>query len=283
MILTCPDCAASYFVDDDKIPASGRLVKCASCGLRWTAKPEAPAEAELELTASPEEGAFAREPTPLPEPEPVVSDLPGEALPRVYRAKADTSRKVRQAATLGILWASLGVALLVAGALAFVFRTDVVRAWPKSAGVYAAIGFPVNAAGLAIEDVQTQAILSGGHAAVRVTGRIRNVEPKPATTPPIRIQLLNEAGKPVKTLNAFWSNPQIKPGETLRFDVALRDPPSSARDVEISFDPEAKRQGAAKADADHGQPEPGHSEGLRGPAPAPEAAQAPAADAHGHE
>ena len=34
MILTCPDCATSYFVDDSKIPADGRLVKCASCGAR---------------------------------------------------------------------------------------------------------------------------------------------------------------------------------------------------------------------------------------------------------
>lgn len=281
MILTCPECAASYFVDDDRIPSTGRLVKCASCGARWTAKPEPAGEPELELVASPDEGAFAREPTPAPEPEPAASDLPGEALPKMYRAKVDTSRKVRQAATMGIVWASLAVALLVAGALAFVFRADVVRGWPKAAGVYAAVGFPVNATGLAIEDVHTQAILSGGHAAVRVTGRIRNVEPKATDTPPIRIQLLNEAGKPVKTLNAFWSNPQIKPGQALRFDVSLLDPPSSARDVEITFDPGAKRKGAAKADAHAPKAAGGHGEGLRGPAPTPDAGHAPAAD-EGH-
>ena len=31
MILTCPECATSYFVDDSKVPA-GRQVKCSNCG-----------------------------------------------------------------------------------------------------------------------------------------------------------------------------------------------------------------------------------------------------------
>src|SRR5688572_11202943 len=37
MILTCPECATSYFVDDLKIPRGGRMVKCTSCSARWRA------------------------------------------------------------------------------------------------------------------------------------------------------------------------------------------------------------------------------------------------------
>ena len=40
MILTCPECATSYFVDDSKVPA-GRQVKCSNCGARWVAQPAA--------------------------------------------------------------------------------------------------------------------------------------------------------------------------------------------------------------------------------------------------
>ena len=48
MILTCPECATSYFVDDAKIPAAGRSVKCSSCDARWIARlePDAPAPDE---------------------------------------------------------------------------------------------------------------------------------------------------------------------------------------------------------------------------------------------
>src|ERR1700761_555864 len=42
MILTCPECATSYFVDDARIPAHGRRVRCSSCAHRWLAGPDGP-------------------------------------------------------------------------------------------------------------------------------------------------------------------------------------------------------------------------------------------------
>src|SRR6201746_784556 len=39
MILTCPECATSYFVDDSRIAAAGRTGKCSNCGARRTARP----------------------------------------------------------------------------------------------------------------------------------------------------------------------------------------------------------------------------------------------------
>ena len=48
MILTCPECATSYFVDDGRIPRRGRTVKCSSCGARWKALPEGVVEDDFE-------------------------------------------------------------------------------------------------------------------------------------------------------------------------------------------------------------------------------------------
>ena len=60
MILTCPECATGYFVEDGQIRPGGRTVRCAACGARWKALPEGP----LELVSSDEEGAVAKEPAP---------------------------------------------------------------------------------------------------------------------------------------------------------------------------------------------------------------------------
>ena len=236
MILTCPDCATSYFVDDSKIPADGRLVKCASCGARWTATPASP-EDSLELETSEEEGAVAREPAPEPVEERPVRELSGDELPRAFRAKADTDRRVREAAATGVIWAGMAAALVLMIALGIIFRVDVVRLWPRTASAYAGVGLPVNSLGLVIEGVRFEPSLQDGHAALSVSGMIRNIENEPVVTPPLRISLLNAEGKAVATKIARPADARIPPGETRHFAIALLDPPASAKELEVAFAP----------------------------------------------
>lgn len=238
MILTCPDCATSYFVDDSKIPEAGRTVKCASCGHRWTARLGDP---DLSLQVDPEEGAIAREALAEPpayiDPETPVSALPGEELPKHFRARADTERKVRAAAATGVIWAGLGAALLVLLAIAFVFRVDVVRIWPQAASAYALVGQPVNSLGLVIEGVRFEPSLQEGHAALSISGMIRNIEEKPVVTPPLRISLLDEQGKVIATKIARPADARIPPGQTRHFAIAMLDPSPLARTLEVAFAP----------------------------------------------
>jgi len=267
MILTCPDCATSYFVDDSKIPRDGRTVKCASCGTRWTARHET----ALELDVTEDEGAVAREPAaPVPEPE-AISDLPGDALPKVFRAKAETGRKVREAATVGVVWGVMAVTMGLMIGAAVLFRVDVVKAWPRSAAAYAGIGLPVNSLGLVIEGEKAEPALQEGHAAIAISGMIRNVESRAIETPPLKISLLNKAGKPVATKIARPADGLIPPGETRHFALTMLDPPSSADQVEIAFAPEAARPGAHAPAKVHAAPKPAGM-ALRGPAVAPEPA-----------
>ncbi|HYD45634.1 MAG TPA: DUF3426 domain-containing protein [Phenylobacterium sp.] len=251
MILTCPECAASYFVDDAQIGPGGRAVKCASCGARWTARPP------LELASSGEEGALAKEPAEAAKAEPEkISELPGEALPKVIRAKAETRRKVREAAATGVVWAGMAAGLAVLIALAIVFRGDIVRLWPRTAGAYAAIGLPVNSLGLVVENPRAEATLQMGHAALMVSASIRNIESETITTPPLRISLLNSGGKPVLVQIARPANPQIPAGATRHFMVTLVDPPKTAADLEIAFAPDAAGEGVVARDPTkaHGAP-----------------------------
>ncbi|HEY3696617.1 DUF3426 domain-containing protein [Phenylobacterium sp.] len=273
MILTCPECATSYFVDDGKIPPDGRTVRCANCGARWLAK----VEPDLQLVAAGDEGAVAREsPPPRDEPPKAVSDLPGEDLPKVFRAKADTERKVRQAAVVGVGWAAAAAVLAILAALAIVFRADVVRVWPRSAAAYATIGMPVNSLGLVLEAVKAEPALQGGRAALSISGQIRNIEDRPLVAPPLKISLLNKAGMPVATQIARAADPRIPPGETRHFAIDMFDPPSSAHDLEVTFAPEKKagagaapKASARAADARHAAPAADAPEGLRAAAPPP--------------
>lgn len=276
MILTCPECATRYFVGDDQVGSDGRTVKCSACGNRWTARRDAP----LELSIDAETGAMAREPEPLaPEPAPLV-ELPGEELPKVFRAKAVNERKTREAATLGIVWAgTLGALVLVVGG-AVVMRQSVTEVWPRTATAFAAIGFPVNRSGLQIEDVKAEPALQDGHAALSVTGILRNVKGEAVVAPPLQIRLVNRDGKPVMAKIVQAADPRIPAGETRHFAVVLIDPPRTASVVEFTFvydkggEVQKPMSGAPKAKAEVKLRGPGEAHPPEAPPPeaVPEAA-----------
>jgi predicted Zn finger-like uncharacterized protein len=278
MILTCPDCASSYFVDD-KVMTAPRAVRCTTCGKRWTADPT------LDLVSTPEEGAIAVDPAKAASaaaPEPSLAELPGEELPKAYRARVNAERRLREAAGTGIIWAGMAAAMAVIVAAAVVFRVDLVRLWPRTAGAFASVGLPVNHVGLVIEGLKAEPSLQDGHAALTISGILRNIEDHPVEAPPLRISLLNPAGKRVAGKIAAAADPLVPPGETRHFSIALVDPPSTAKDLEIGFVVEA---GAAKAVRASVGP-PGHGAAqeheLRGvAAPAEHAEPAPADPAPG--
>jgi predicted Zn finger-like uncharacterized protein len=280
MILTCPNCATRYFVDDSRIGPAGQVVRCAACSERWTAHPEL--EALLEEAAP----LAAEEPAPLaPEPEAAeaplatIREAPADDLPRAFRERAETRRRVREAATAGVIWAGVAGVLVVGLGLCVLLRQQVAEAWPKTAGVYAVIGLPVNLVGLAIEDQHARPALKDGHAAVIVTGALRNVRDKPVAAPALRVSLLNPAGKPLAVKIADPGGALIPPGEARRFVVDMLDPPVSATDVEVAFvlGGPSHRPAPAPAAMAAGAPAPAASLSLRGAAPADPGPQAPAA------
>ncbi len=228
MILTCPECATGYFVEDSQIRADGRKVRCANCGARWMAHPEGP----LELVTS-EEGAVARE--AAGEPGAGAAPITAEELPRVFRDRAQEERRMRQAAVTGVAWAAAAVVVIALIGTGVLFRDGVVRAWPPTASFYAAIGLPVNPTGLVIEQVRTEPALHEGHASLDVSGVIRNVVDHPVVAPPLRISIFNTQGKRVAGQIAALDNARIPPGETRHFMTSVFDPPLSAANLQVDF------------------------------------------------
>ncbi|MDB5431726.1 MAG: hypothetical protein JWP35_2842 [Caulobacter sp.] len=268
MILTCPECATRYFVPDDKVGADGRTVKCASCGHRW----HAAAEPDLELFDDPEAGAAARDIQAVAEaavkPSDDLSELAGQDIPKVMRQRKADDRKVREAAAVGVVWAGMAAGLAVLIMLAIVFRVDVVRIWPRSASVYAMSPFKVNQVGLTLEQVRAEPTLQDGHAALAVSGIMRNVEDRTVMAPPLKVVLLSADGHQVGGKVAVAQDPKIPPGETRKFAIVLLDPPSNAHTLEVAFvyDPAKGKAASAPVHVTPSEAGPAADAPLRGSA-----------------
>ncbi len=232
MILTCPECATSYFVDDSAIGA-GRTVRCASCSASWRVTAEPP----LELRSTPEEGAVGVVARIVDDDllERPPAELPAEDIPRMYRARAEGERRMREAAVHGVIWAGMGAAVALALILLVVFRVDVVRAWPKTASAYQWIRMPVNPFGLQIEQVRVQPSLQDGRPTLQVSGVLRNIRAEPMAAPRLRITLLDAQGHKLAVKLASPGAALVPAGQARSFSVDLLDPPVKATGLDVDF------------------------------------------------
>jgi predicted Zn finger-like uncharacterized protein len=233
MILTCPECATSYFVDDLRIPRLGRMVKCTSCGHRWRAHQE-----RVEPERVPPEDDLLVEGPPVAAPP--EDDLEFVTAPVTPIRKPETKKKPSAAATIA---AAVLAGLVVVGGAVVLLRQQIAGMIPATAPMFAAIGLPVNTLGLVLEGVKSKPLLQGGRPVWSVTGAVRNVRDEPVAAPPIRLTLLDKAGKPVATLVADALNARVPPGAVRYFAITMPDPPAGAAELEIGF--ELPAEGAA--------------------------------------
>jgi hypothetical protein len=161
--------------------------------------------------------------------------LPADELPKVFRGRAQTRAKVREAAATGVVWAGLAGGLVLLLTVTVVLRQNIAQLWPRTAGAYAMAGLPVNLVGLTIEDQHAQPALKDGRAVLVVSGALRNIRDRAVAPPPLRVSLLNPAGRAVAVDIADPGGARIPPGEARRFAINVFDPPVSASDVQIDF------------------------------------------------
>jgi predicted Zn finger-like uncharacterized protein len=247
MILTCPECATSYFVDDARIPAEGRRVRCSSCSHRWTAGPDGPLPdvPEIEVAPPVEPEPIVAPPAelaaePAEEPPPLVAPIQRSAVSGRRPARAD-----RRGGALVWAGAAAVVVALIAGAI--IVREQVVRIWPHSSAAYAGLGFDIRGGGLVLEQVQVRPAFLAGRPVLAVTGAIRNVRDVPVQAPPVRLTLLNRAGQPVAAKIARPADATIPGGARRRFSVMMLDPPVTARELEVRFESGSSKKQAATA------------------------------------
>lgn len=257
MILTCPSCATSYFTPNEAIGPGGRTVRCKECKHTWRATLDEPLELSVSSNPAPETASF----TPRDEAEPEsLAETPAPELPRAFRARAEQQRRLRRAATHGVIWAGIASGFAALLASAWLFRVEVVEMAPRAAQAYAAVGLTVNPTGLDFEAI-TAKPLPSDPGKVLVSGALRNVRDNERTAPPVRVALLDAAGAEIDHAVVRIDAAPVLPGKVQGFAAVIADPGARGQGIGVHFvldAPPAKAEPrpAAPVHADRGRAAP---------------------------
>lgn len=245
MLITCPTCASSYRIDAAKIGPEGRSVRCAACRETWFLTPDAAVEEPQEpipeaqedpvADAAWAEAAAAVRDTAQPEAAPADEPVPRKR--KVPAKKAKPKRRALPKSPFLSPPAILGLSLLAALPVACLARNTIVGLVPHTASVFSAIGLPVNRRGLEIRDVVAFQNPAGEDrpAELVIEGDLVGVGRAGVPVPPLRIEISDAAGKPLKSFPAPPPRATLGTGESARFRAKLTDPPAQGRSVALRF------------------------------------------------
>ncbi len=230
MILTCPSCATSYFTPDEAIGPGGRTVRCKSCRHTWRATLDEPLE--LSQSSTPSEAVnFGHRDEAEPES---LAETPAPELPKAFRARAEHQRRLRRAATHGVVWAGIASGFAALLASAWLFRVEVVEIAPRAAAAYAAVGLTVNPTGLDFEAVSAKP-LPNDPGKVIVSGALRNVRDNERIAPPVRVALLDAHGAEIGHAVVRIDAAPVLPGKVQGFAAVIPDPGARGQGVGVAF------------------------------------------------
>jgi predicted Zn finger-like uncharacterized protein len=143
--------------------------------------------------------------------------LPALALPRINLSIA--------CATM----AALVLALMI-------WRVDVVRLMPQTAGFYRLVGLNVNLRGLTFKDVKVTSETVDGKPVLVVEGNIvGESRTKPVALPRLRFIVRDAHGSEIYAWTAVLEQQGLNPGDKAWFKSRLASPPAEARAIDVRF------------------------------------------------
>jgi predicted Zn finger-like uncharacterized protein len=220
MLLTCPECSAKYNVADGAIPAAGRSVRCAACNHSWTQLPSVELTLEPDLTGNEQKSQTNNGLRVRPK---AVAPEPVEPHARMRKRVHDKIELGNRLAA-GVPWAIAASLLIGVVMTAIAYRTDIVRAWPKSASAFAAIGKPANLYGIDIRGIQVRAGVDIKGPRVIVAGVLASVSRKPEAVAYLKVSLVDTKGVEKLSWMVDPGVEMLAPGKTHIFETARSNP-----------------------------------------------------------
>ena len=129
-------------------------------------------------------------------------------------------------------------------------RQAAVAAIPDLAGLYAAVGLPVNLDGLAIEDVEAERAPTFAGFKLKVHATIRNIGKSEEEIPPLAAVLLEGSSTPSGAYGFDPPDRALEPGEAVALTMEFDSAPREAAEVVVRF----RRRGETLAVAGAAEP-----------------------------
>ena len=172
---------------------------------------------------------------PTPKFDPGVPDhvetIAARRIRQSYADRKDQRSLLRRLASLPMLIVMLSA--ILAGALNW--RAAVVRHFPQTASLYAAIGMKVNLRGLTFANIKTTTETQDGVPVLVVEGQIVAEGRQLVEVPRLRLALRNSLGHEVYAWTALPTKTTLGSGNGLPFRARLASPPPDGRDVIVRF------------------------------------------------
>ena len=131
-------------------------------------------------------------------------------------------------------WAA-AVAILMGVSALIALREKIVAVAPPAAKAFAAIGLPVNLAGLELRQVRSHIEMDGARKVLAVEGEIANTRRESRSVPPVALTVRGEDGQAKYAWTTRAAKSRLEPGETIAFRARLASPPESGADVLVRF------------------------------------------------
>ena len=233
VILRCPSCNAAEPVKAAALAERPRMIRCRRCGTHWPARLDMVTGGQLvdprrQSVAWADAGAIDDIRRPLVG---YAEDNDPWAAQRA--APPAPPKPARRGRSLNVIASALALAFLVG---AVVGREAAVAAVPDLAGLYAAIGLPVNLRGLEIGSVSGARRVTGQAIRLTVSGQVTNVGAKTRDVPALVISLYDEEDRKLGEEQVAAPVPSLGAGAAVRFVVDLERAPREASTVRVRFD-----------------------------------------------
>jgi len=274
MIITCPNCATGFKVSGAVFVDGARKVRCAQCGHSWLQ--ELPPE-ETEQTAPLDENSgdsgldLSDEASPELDVEDFDIEMPqlgsvsendqsqtddlsggASALHDIEsEAKGKNKKRSKSKTPTGAnrrKWATVvGVAaglVMLAGSAVY-YRNEVCAYAPALAGVYSAMGLPVNLLGIEFAGIELKRKYENGFPVLSVRGEVVNISKTRRQVPDVHLGLRGPGGQEIYHWSINIGRTQLGPSERVKFVTRLASPPEEASKIIIKFKkPRLRRVGA---------------------------------------